>query len=400
MNRNITKLFEIAQKQERIILGLMSGTSLDGLDIALCKFKNSGKNTRIELLHHTTYPYSDAIKIKIQEVFSKDVVKLQHVCLMNSRLANVHTRMILATLEQWGIPTSDIDCIASHGQTIYHAPKRLHLKPNFTNSTFQIGDGDHIAYKTGVITISDFRQKHVAAGGEGAPLVAYGDYLLYSSEEENRVLLNIGGIANFTYLPISQKREEVFATDTGAGNCLIDTVVRRYLPPMLFDDEGQIAASGTVNEILLKTLKSHPFFLQSYPKTTGAELFNLQFIQEAQKNSDTLWLNTDDLVATLTRFSAETISDAILSTIPQHEEYQIYLSGGGANNTTLIDWLKELMPQAKFVDFKKLGIPPDMKEAVLFALLANETLSGEGFSLGKDDKAMPSILMGKISLPN
>lgn len=399
MNKNLTHLFQIAQKQERIILGLMSGTSLDGLDIALCKFEGSGLDTKMELLHFLTYPYSEAIKVKIKEIFSKDAVKLQRVCLMNSRLANVHARMVLATLEQWNVKPEEIDCLASHGQTIYHAPKRLHLKPHFTNSTLQIGDGDHLAVKTKILTISDFRQKHIASGGEGAPLAVYGDYILFGEDSENRILLNIGGIANFTYLPAKGELNEIFSTDTGAGNGLIDAIVQKSLPPLLYDDEGAIAADGAVNQLLLQTLKKHPFFLQSIPKTTGPELFNLHFVQEAQQNSDTLEIDTNDLIATLTRFTVETIAETILTSIPQNQENHIYLSGGGAHNMTMVNWLKELLPNIVFHDFKKLGLSPDAKEAVLFALLANEALAGEGIALGKDEKTVPAITMGKFSFP-
>jgi anhydro-N-acetylmuramic acid kinase len=400
MNQHLQKLVSIAQQPERIILGLMSGTSLDGLDLALCRIKGHGLATEVELLHFATHPYSDALRVKILEIFAREAVKLSQVCMLNARLAAVHARMILNALAQWQVKPEEIDCIASHGQTIYHAPKRLHLKPHYANSTLQIGDGDHIAHKTGIITLSDFRQKHVAAGGEGAPVVVYGDYFLFSEKGENRILLNIGGIGNFTFLPASQDPVDVFATDTGPGNTLIDLAVRTYLPPMLFDDEGAIAQEGEVNTKLLQTLKNHPFFLQSFPKTTGPELFNLSFFQEAQRNSDTLSLNTRDLIATLTRFTAETIAESISSVLDPHQSYHIYMSGGGTNNTTLVSWIRDLLPKCIFHNFRELGIPPDAKEAVLFALLANETLIGEPIGLGKGELAVPKVRMGKISLPD
>jgi anhydro-N-acetylmuramic acid kinase len=399
MNNHLQKLSQIAQKDERIILGLMSGTSLDGLDLALCKFRGQGLQTEMELLHFTTYPYSDSFRLKLQEVFAKDAVKLSKVCMLNARLATVHAKMIMTTLHQWKVEPEEVDCIASHGQTIYHAPKRLHMKPHFANSTLQIGDGDHIAFNTGIITLSDFRQKHIAANGEGAPLAVYGDYLLFSNPTENRILLNIGGVANYTFLPASLDAEDVFATDSGPGNLLIDTAVKTYLPPMLFDDEGSIAAEGEINQELLHTLKNHPFFIQSIPKTTGAELFNLHFFQEAQKNSNTLMLNTRDLIATLTRFTSETIAESIRANIPKNSPCDVYLSGGGAKNTTMMNWLQDLLPEYSFHGFRQLGISPDAKEAVLFALLANETLVGNGIHLGKAETLLPSVTMGKISLP-
>ncbi len=396
----LSKLIQITQKDTHWIVGLMSGTSLDGLDIALCKIQGRGKDTKVHLEHFTTYPYTEALQRKIREVFAQEVVKLSTVCMLNQRIASLHARMVLESLAKWGVSPEYIDCIASHGQTIYHAPKRLHLKPHYTNATLQIGDGDHIAHRTGIITVSDFRQKHVAAGGEGAPLVVYGDYVLFSSETENRVLLNIGGIANFTYLPATADTALVRATDTGAGNTLIDTAIRHYLPPLLYDDEGTIASAGKVNLELLKTLKAHPFFLQSFPKTTGQELFNAKFFQEAQRNSQTLDISTADLVATLTRFTAETIAEAIQEYTPDWQKNVIYLSGGGAKNLTLVQHLTELLAPCKFAEFRTLGFAPQAKEATLFALLAHQTLTGNVLHLGTNPAHIPAVSLGKISLPN
>ncbi|MFN8805761.1 MAG: anhydro-N-acetylmuramic acid kinase, partial [Bacteroidota bacterium] len=218
MNRQIQSLYQIAQKPQRLIIGLMSGTSLDGLDIALCRFRGMGLETQIELLEFETVAYENAFKEEIKTIFSKDTVSLEKVCLLNPWVGLVHAQMILDCLKKWNRVPSEIDLIASHGQTIYHAPKSLHQKEKFGNATLQIGDGDHIAHATGVITLSDFRQKHIAAGGEGAPLASYGDFLIFSKRGENRIMLNIGGIANFTYLPGTLNADEVFSTDVGPGN--------------------------------------------------------------------------------------------------------------------------------------------------------------------------------------
>ncbi len=396
----LSKLTQLTEQAEHLILGLMSGTSLDGLDIALCRIKGRGKEATVTLEHFSTYPYTEALQRKIREIFAQEAVKLSTVCMLNSRIAILHARMVLETLEKWGVAPTEVDCIASHGQTIYHAPKRLHLKAHYSNSTLQIGDGDHLAYRTGIITISDFRQKHVAAGGEGAPLVVYGDYILFSDASEDRILLNIGGIANLTYLPASQDATQVRATDTGPGNTLMDTAVRHYLPPLLFDDEGTIAAAGTVQIDLLKTMKTHPFFLNSFPKTTGQELFNMKFFQDAQRNSDTLDISNADLLATLTRFTAETIADAIQEYIPNWQNCAIYLSGGGAKNLTLETHLHELLQPCKFKELRTLGFPTHAKEATLFALLAHQTLTSTVLQLGDKDNYIPAVSLGKISLPD
>ena len=215
MNRNITALSAIAQKSKRQIIGLMSGTSVDGLDVALCSFTGEGSQTGIALEQFLTLPYTPSYREKIASVFSKKNADLETLCLLNSWMAEQHAGYILECLAKWNISPGEIDLIASHGQTIYHAPKSLHGKNGFGNATLQIGDGDHLAVRTGIITLSDFRQKHIAAGGEGAPLAAYGDFLIFSKEGENRIMLNIGGIANFTFLPGDHNADRVFCTDTG-----------------------------------------------------------------------------------------------------------------------------------------------------------------------------------------
>jgi anhydro-N-acetylmuramic acid kinase len=184
----------------------------------------------------------------------------------------------------------------------------LHGKSKFGNATLQIGDGDHLACKTGIITISDFRQKHIVAGGEGAPLAAYGDFLIFSKKDENRIMLNIGGIANFTFLPGSLNADEVFCTDTGPGNTLMDAYIQNKYPGKYFDENAELAYKGITNENLLTALKAHPFFEQAFPKTTGPELFNLNYLQLAQQRSGTENLRNEDVLATLNRFSADTIT--------------------------------------------------------------------------------------------
>src|SRR6185295_6354431 len=212
MNPNIEKLYKIASKAERLIIGLMSGTSFDGLDVALCKIKGNGPETEVELVQFETSSYQNDFKEELKTIFSRRDADLEKVCLLNEWVAIQHARIINECLLKWDYSKNDIDLIASHGQTIYHAPKFLHGKEKFPNATLQIGDGDHLAVNTGIITLSDFRQKHIAAGGEGAPLAVYGDHLLFSKKDENRILLNIGGIGNFTFLPGSHNSEKVSVT--------------------------------------------------------------------------------------------------------------------------------------------------------------------------------------------
>lgn len=402
MNVNLELLYKIAQKPTRIIIGLMSGTSMDGLDVALCEISGAGENTKVALLKFDTVEYSEEIKTEIQKVFAKQNINFHTLVLLNEWIGILHANMVLNCLENWNISSHDVDLIASHGQTVLHLPKILHQQEKFPNGTLQIGDGDHIAVKTGIITLSDFRQKHIAAGGEGAPLAVYGDYFIFGKKGENRIMLNMGGIANFTYLPSNMNPEEVFVTDTGTGNTLIDACIRLFYPGKSYDKDAEIAKLGVVNQSLLETLKADKFFKDSFPKTTGPELFNIEYVRTAQAKSNTENISAPDLLATLTRFSAVTIAEAIKYAVANTkydlENFSIYMSGGGTHNPLLVNWLKELLP-CDFFTTDELGISGDAKEAVLFAVLANETVSGGGSDFGTR-KGIPSVSMGKISFPN
>jgi anhydro-N-acetylmuramic acid kinase len=400
MNSHIDKLYRIALKPERWIIGLMSGTSFDGLDVALCKINGSGTDTKIEIVKFETAVYQPEFKEELKTVFSRRDADLEKVCLLNEWVAIQHAAMINACLEKWGYKKDDIDIIASHGQTIYHAPKFLHGREKFPNATLQIGDGDHIAVNTGIITISDFRQKHIAAGGEGAPLAVYGDHLLFSKKGENRIMLNIGGIANFTFLPGDLDGSKIFSTDVGPGNTMMDAFAQKHFPGKYFDEGSAIAKKGKVNDELLNHLKDNSFFSAAFPKTIGPELFNLFYLQHAIEKTGTASLSPQDILATLNRFSADTTTDAIKRCIETNEEYSVYVSGGGMHNPLLMENIKSQLQGMKFYTTDNLHILPDAKEAVLFALLANECICGDKINVGKGRNKIPAVTMGKISFPD
>lgn len=399
MNTNISRLYEISNKAERTIIGLMSGTSVDGLDVALCRFSGTGMDSKIELLAFETVSYGTDYKEEISSVFSKRNVDLEKVCLLNGWIAQKHAEMILQCLQKWGKTAAEVDLVASHGQTIFHAPKSLHKQAKFGNATLQIGDGDHMAVETGIITLSDFRQKHVAAGGEGAPLAAYGDFLIFSKKDENRIMLNIGGIANFTYLPGNLNADEVFCSDTGSGNTLMDAFTQKHYPGKYFDEHAAVASKGTVHPALLKALKDHPFFQQPFPKTTGPELFNIAYLDKAIEKAGATGISKEDTMATLNRFSAETITEAIKAVTKDGSDFHFYVSGGGMHNPLLMKNIAELLPGCTFKSTKELHINPDAKEAVLFAVLANEAVCGGSINFGKGRNGIPNVSMGKVSFP-
>ena len=396
MNKHIDQLYQIAQKKNRIIIGLMSGTSLDGLDIALCKMEGSGKHTKVQLQQFISMPYDEACKQKVRAVFSKEQINLQQLTLLHKWMGCLHADLINEALSKWKLNSGDIDIIASHGQSIYHAPLQLHGDAAMGNATLQIADADQIAVRTGIITLSDFRQKHIAAGGEGAPLAAYGDYLLFKEDDWDVVLLNIGGISNFTWLP--RQKRDIFSTDIGPGNTLMDAWMQQQFDGRHYDKDAAVALTGSMQPQLLTALKQHPFFSAPFPKTTGPELFNRAFIDAAIHASGVDAYSPQDVMATLNYLTAVTIAEAIQTL--NLDAFKLYVSGGGIHNPLLMETLQLLLPGARFCPTMEKGIAPDAKEAVLFAILANETLAGNAAeSFTHSGKNFPAINMGKISLP-
>jgi len=400
MKEDVKKLFSVARKRSRLIVGLMSGTSLDGLDVALCEIRGSGKRSQAKVLRFETLPYSPEFKAEIRQVFAQKNIDFQHLVLLNVVVAEQHAALVNQCLAKWQIRSEDIDLLASHGQTVYHAPRIFHGLVQYPNATLQIGDGDHLSRRTGIITLSDFRQKHLAAGGEGAPLALYADYFLFSKKGQDRILLNIGGIANFTFLPADQDPSKAFATDTGPGNTLIDAFANHYFG-VPFDEDARLASNGRVDDRLLDILKSDPFFAKPVPKTAGPELFSSEWVKSAIAQLPKGNPNPYDVLATLTKLTADTISAAIMSSVDFEQKrgaITIYLSGGGAHNYLIIKHLKSNLPIARIASTEELGIQGDAKEAVLFAVLANEMVAGR-VGYGQDLGGVPLIGMGKISFP-
>lgn len=395
MNPYLKQLQQIATKKKRTIIGLMSGTSLDGLDIALCEIEGFGFNTRVKLKHFETLPYPVFFKNQVLSIFAKPQINFETLCLLHAYIAHEHAGMLNTMLKQWKVNPQQVDLIASHGQTVFHAPKHQHQKKAFANATLQIGDGDHIAVKTGIITISDFRQKHIAAGGEGAPLAAYGDSLIFTEKGKDVLLLNIGGIANFTCLHANGK---ITSSDTGPGNILMDGWIKENYKGHFYDKNAGKALKGKLNTPLLNALKADAYFKLKFPKTTGPEVFNTHFVQKALAKSKTLKISPYDILATLNRFTAETISDAFQQ-LKTGNNTKLYVSGGGIHNPLLMQHLRQLNPHLSFHSTLEKNINPDAKEAVLFALLANETVCGATSVFKKAGPGFPAIRMGKISLP-
>ena len=402
MNRNLRKLSGIAQKEKRKIIGLMSGTSLDGLDIALCEITGAGKHTTVRVEEFITKPYSEKIQNRLKKITSVETVDLKEICYQHRWLGVIHAKLILEALDQWGTDRAEVDAIASHGQTIYHYPAQDQQEiPEPLHTTLQIADSDTIAVETGIITIGDFRQKHIAHGGEGAPLASYVDNLLFRDSTEPRILLNIGGIANYTYLPPAKSSKKSFTTDTGPGNTLIDRLTEIYFKKP-FDRDGEIAESGKVHKKLIEALLSDPWFRNEKSRSTGPEYFNTIWMRNVADETgiDFDDIKPSDLIATATELSGKTIANNMKREIDDFGKCEIYVSGGGAHNTVLIQSIRDNSGSAVIRDFRDLGFDPDAKEALIFAVLANETLAGKGFEFETYSGEKKQIQFGKISFPD
>lgn len=397
MRQHFERLYAISQKKERRIIGLMSGTSLDGLDVALCSFQGSGPETSAKVERFATIPFDPAFQSDIRTIFAQNTISFQELVLLNVEVAERHADIINRCLAEWGIPSEAVDLIASHGQTVFHAPQHFHGQTGRPNATLQIGDGDHIARRTGIITLSDFRQKHIAAGGEGAPLALYGDYLLFSNPGEERILLNIGGIANFTWLPADGDAAKAVATDTGPGNTLLDSFARELFG-VSFDRDALLAAAGRVEPGLLALLYADPFFDLPFPKTSGPEHFGPHWVKQALDERPKGQINPYDLMATLTQLTAQTVGDAIRRLPLSDQPRRLYLSGGGAHNPLVVAHLRDMLPDFALYPMSDLGIDGDAKEAVLFAVLANECVAGEEHPQMRLN-GLPLMSMGKVSVP-
>lgn len=378
----LKRLRKILNKSEKLVIGLMSGTSCDGLDIALCTFRNRGFDTSVKLRGFLSLPYDAVLRKQLLSLSSADQISLQELCFWNSKLADLHADMILNALEKWKVSRDEVDLIGSHGHTLYHSPDNDKTRPYPT--TLQIGDGDHIATRTGILTISDFRQKETARGRQGAPLAGYADALLFGKEDENQFMANIGGIANISWLKPG-KSVIPFTTDTGPGNTMIDDAVRFYFSDKHYDQGGDIAYSGKVHAGYLKKMLDHPFFKEPYPKSTGRELFNREFWQSVLPEN----LSPEDVITTISRLTIVSLADVIIPKIQKGVVNTVSVSGGGAHNKFLMSGLQRILEGAKVEAMFYDGITADSKEASMFAVFANEAISGTG--------VLP--MMGKFSFP-
>lgn len=366
----------------------MSGTSVDGIDAALVDIDGAGPGAGVTLLAFKTYPFPADVKERIHRAFDGHV---REICELNFSLGELFATAVLKICAEAGVAPRDVDLVGSPGQTVYHLPKS---DENGVNSTLQIGEASVIAERTGIPVVCDFRTRDIAAGGDGAPLVPYADFVLFQQPGRVRALQNIGGIANVTVLP--ESIDEVLAFDTGPGNMVVDHVARAVArDEEAFDEDGKLSALGKVDEELLGRLLEHPYLAVPPPKSTGREVFGRAFSQRLVDEYDSMRLL--DLLATVVAFTAESIARAHRDFIePRYAVDEVIASGGGVRNLTLLAELRERLAPVPVRTLEEFGLSSDAKEAVAFAILANETIAGNAGNVPSATGALRPAILGKI----
>lgn len=381
-----------------IVIGLMSGTSADGIDAAAVRLNGAPPRLEWELLRHIHRPHPPQLRAAIFAAFRPQSATVDHLCRLNFDLGEAFAAAALQVIAAAGLSPVNVDLIGSHGQTVWHVPPGGSEPP----STLQLGEAAVIAERTGLPVVSNFRARDMAAGGQGAPLVPLVDWLLLSDPVKIRAVQNIGGIANVTYLPPSPagrdaRGEGVFAFDTGPGNMLIDDAARRATDGAWeYDRDGEIAARGQINAALLQKLLADPYFSAPPPKSTGRERFGAQFGARIWEEAVSAGLSAPDILATLTAFTAESIAHAYHQFLPVFPD-EIILSGGGACNATLKRMLTERLAPAHLLISDDLGLPSAAKEALAFAVLAYETWHKRPANLPAATGASKPVVLGNVT---
>ena len=395
---SIENLIRLREKDSRNVIGLMSGTSFDGIDACLVKITGNGLSTEIEIIEFETYPYKEEIRELIFDASKEQTGRVDKICQLNFTLGKLFADAAGQIAEKSSIPISDIDIIGSHGQTIYHISSLKEKADKKVRSTLQIAEPSIIAQETGVTTVADFRTRDIAAGGEGAPLVPYADFILFGKDGIGRAVQNIGGIANVTFLPAGCSINEIIAFDNGPGNMIIDRFAEIITEGKLkYDKDGELASKGKLNQDLLERLCSHPYLSIPPPKSTGREDFGIQFsdnLYEELKRDNVDFLDT---ITTVTVFTAKSISDSYRKYIqPSYKLSEVVMSGGGVYNPILLQFLKEYLENINIRKVEEFGIPSDAKEALAFAILANETICGNPGNVPSATGARKRVVLGKI----
>ena len=398
----LDKLTQLTQKEKHLVVGLMSGTSADGVDAALCEVSGEGRgNVKVKLLGKFSQEYPDMVRDRVLKVSETNNGTSAELCELNFLLGELFAAATNSLIDGAGVKREDVDLIGSHGQTISHIPPRTDSQTFQLGATLQIAEPAVIAERTGITVVSNFRTRDMAAGGQGAPLVPFVDFLMFSSDEKTRVALNIGGISNVTYLPAHGNIESTLAYDTGPGNMIVDAMIQ-YLTQgdQSYDRDGAMAESGTVHPQLMNEMLKHEYLHRSPPKSTGREEFGVQFAIQMYEwgTKNGMVIMPRDIVATATKFTALTIADSIKKFLaPKGKIDELIVSGGGAMNPVLMQHLAGELPDLKMTNSDEYGFPLKSKESIAFAILARETILGRPSNLPSATGAAGPRILGQIT---
>jgi anhydro-N-acetylmuramic acid kinase len=409
----LERLMRVAAKPRRTVLGLMSGTSVDGIDAALVEIEGhgaarrerAGEGSPVRLLAFATYSFPPALRARVFRLFDPATARIEEICELDFLLGELFAAAARALLLDHGRAPEDVDLLGTAGQTIWHAPEPVVAELStswsgdllMTRSTLAIGQSAVIAERTGILTVGDLRVRDVAAGGHGAPLVSYLDWVLLGHPTLGRCVQNIGGIGNVTYLPPGADRDDVIAFDTGPGNMVIDGVTEAVTGGrQRFDRDGELAAAGRVRPELLEGWLGDPYFALPPPKTTGRELFGVGFVRRVL--ADAAGMPAADLVASATALTAESIARSYREFVaPRGPIDEMIVGGGGAKNPTLLAMLRQRLPGTPVVTHEERGLDSRAKEAMAIAVIANDALAGLDTNIRGATGGRPTVL-GKINL--
>ncbi|MGM0217940.1 anhydro-N-acetylmuramic acid kinase AnmK [Enterococcus sp. AZ126] len=369
-------------------VGLMSGTSLDGIDAALVDISGKDEKTSVTLIDFVTIPLAKKTLSRIRESLSLESSNVEKICSLNVELGEAFAQAVLAICKKAGISSDELAFVGSHGQTIFHIP---FAREEFSASTLQIGDPAVICERTKTTVVSNFRERDMAVGGQGAPIVPYSEYVIYRSEDTTRILQNIGGIGNLTVIPKNSKLEDMVAFDTGPGNVIMNEICLHFFDEE-YDKNGAYAKQGTVDPALLAEMMAHPYIKKPYPKTTGREEFGKQYTQMLIEN----WaIDPKNLLATATMFTAKSIAIAVKPFIQGKTE--LIIGGGGSYNQTLTSMIKAELPDVQVMIQEDIGYSSEAKEAIAMVILANQTVQHGTGNVPSATGAKKSVPLGSIT---
>ena len=391
------QLQSLWEKESLLVIGLMSGTSADGMDAALVEITGCGPQTKVRQKGFVSLPYSEAFRQEILRLAEGKEGGSHDLCLFSFLLGQLSLDACRAVCAQAGVDPAQVDLVGSHGQTLYHIPAAEPYIGHMVRGTLQLGEASLICEGLGCPVVSDFRVRDMAAGGQGAPLVPYAEYLLYSQKDKTVGLQNIGGIGNLTVLPRGGAPEDTFAFDTGPGNMVMDQVISRITGgEKRYDKNGEMAAQGRFHPALLADMLQDPYLRLPPPKSTGREFYGEPYVDQLMEKARALQISDLDILATATRFTAECIGVAVRDFCPVKPDYLV-VGGGGSLNPTLLRDIRQVLGFPVLVN-EDLGYDSEAKEAVAFAILANECIHGIANNVPSVTGARHPVVMGKISI--